>query len=85
MNPRVINVKAMDNFILEIEFTNNVKKHFDAKPYLNFPIYQPLKDIAFFSTAKVFLGTVVWDNDIDFCPDTLFLESKALEIESTFA
>jgi Protein of unknown function (DUF2442) len=84
MNPRVKNVKAIDNYILEIEFANNETKLFDVSPYLNYPIYESLKDVVFFSTARVSLGTVVWNDDIDFCPDTLFLESKVAEIENQF-
>ncbi len=85
MNPRVLSVKAIDNFILEIEFTNYVKKYFDVSSYLDYPVYEPLKDVAFFTTAKVFLGTVVWNDEIDFCPDTLFLESKVAETNLHFS
>ncbi len=80
MNPRILNVKALENYLLEIEFTNNEHKLFDVKPYLHFPIYKELNDSHFFSKAKVSLGTVVWNDDIDFCPDTLYLESVKLEL-----
>ncbi len=34
-----------------------------------------LKDQAFCKRAKVFNGAVVWDENTDFDPDTLFVES----------
>jgi hypothetical protein len=74
MNPRVSNVKVMPNYMLEISFVGNEKKIFDVKPYLHYPIYNALIDTTFFNTAKAALGTVVWENDIDFCPDTLYIE-----------
>jgi hypothetical protein len=79
MNPRIIKVKALKNFMLELEFSNNECKIFDAKPYLHYPIYEPLNDAHFFSAARVSLGTVVWDDEIDFSPDTLYIESKSLQ------
>lgn len=79
MNPRIIKVKALENFILELEFSNNECKIFDTKPYLHYPIYQQLNDAHFFSAVRVGLGTVVWDDEIDFSPDTLYIESKSLQ------
>jgi hypothetical protein len=76
MNPRVRSVSPVQNYDLEIIFTNNEKKKFDVKPYLNFGIFSQLKDLALFNTARAKLGTVSWNNGADICPDTLYLESK---------
>jgi len=37
-----------------------------------------LQDETFCRRAKVFNGTVVFDDEVDFDPDTLYLESKKL-------
>ena len=76
MNPRVKSIQTMQDYVLEIVFNNNEKKKFDVKPYINFGIFKELKDPAIFQTATVKLGTVVWSNGLDICPDTLYLESK---------
>lgn len=76
MNPRVKKVCAKDNYFLEIEFVNDETKIFDVKPYLQYPIYQELKNPLIFAQAKASLGTVVWNDEIDFCPDTLYVEGK---------
>jgi hypothetical protein len=39
-----------------------------------------LKDEAYCRKAKVLNGTVVWDEFVDFDPDTLYLESKPLAL-----
>ncbi|HQB84368.1 MAG TPA: DUF2442 domain-containing protein, partial [Candidatus Rifleibacterium sp.] len=39
-------------------------------------IFRELKDPNYFSRASVQFGTVVWPHEQDFCPDTLYLESK---------
>jgi len=76
MNPRVKSVHPTQDYLLEIVFNNNEKKYFDVKPYLNFGLFSELKDLNLFKTVKVELGTVAWQNGLDICPDTLYLESK---------
>ena len=76
MNPRVIEVKVTNDYVLDLVFTNQEKKQFDVKPYLNFGMFTELKDYTMFLTAKVESGTVSWSNGLDICPDTLYIESK---------
>lgn len=76
MHPRVKNVTPQQDYLLELVFTNNEKKVFDLKPYLNFGIFSELKNLDLFNTVKASCGIVVWDNGIDICPDTVYLESN---------
>ena len=76
MNPRVKTVKPKPDYTLALTFTNGEVKIFDVKPYLNFGIFQELKDLSAFNTVKPCLGSVQWQGGQDFCPDTLYLESK---------
>ena len=76
MNPRVKTVKAQKDFTLLITFTNGMQKVFDVKPYLETGVFKSLKNFALFSTAHAEYGTVVWQNNVDFDPDTLFLEGE---------
>ncbi len=76
MNPRVKLVKPGNDYKLEIIFTNNEKKIFDLKPYLDFGAFSELKDKTLFNSVTAGLGTVIWKNGLDICPDTLYLESK---------
>ena len=76
MNPRLEKVEPMPDYFLKLWFTNQEVKYFDTKPYLSKGVFQELKSPQLFNSAKVIWGTVVWNNDIDLCPDTLYLESK---------
>jgi hypothetical protein len=76
MNPRVKQVQVTNDYVLNLVFTNQEKKQFDVKPYLNFGMFSELKDYSIFRTAKVEFGTVSWSNGLDICPDTLYIESK---------
>jgi hypothetical protein len=76
MHPRVKAVQPIQDYVLEIVFSNNETKRFDVKPYLNFGLFSELRDVAIFQSATAVLGTVSWQNGLDICPDTLYLESK---------
>jgi hypothetical protein len=78
MNPRVTAVKYKSKYKLVLDFTNGETKEFDFSSYLGYPVYEVLKDEGFCRKAKVFNGTVIWDDETDFDPDTLFIESKSL-------
>ena len=76
MNPRVIDVKPENDFVLLITFTNGEKKRFDVKPYLGIGIFKELRDRSMFNSVKPFLGSIQWANGVDLCPDTLYTESR---------
>ena len=79
MNPRVSSVKVLKDYLLELEFNNGEIGHFSMKPYLEYPVFKPLKDYSLFSQAKVIFGFVSWSEDIDMSPDNLYLESNILQ------
>ena len=78
MNPRVSTVAAMANFILQLEFSDGRRATFDVSPFLHFPVFEPLKEAAYFSRVTVAHGTAAWPGGIDFDPDTLYLDSLSL-------
>lgn len=75
MNPRVENVVYLGDNKLKIGFKNGECKIFDFTAYLGYPIYKPLESEAFAMQVHVQNGTVCWGNQLDFDPDTLYLES----------
>lgn len=76
MNPRVLDVKYQEPYKLIVTFTNMEVKEFDLTDYLKYPVYQVLRDESFCRKLRVSNGTVSWSDDIDFDPDTLYLESR---------
>jgi hypothetical protein len=78
VNPRVSIVHYQNPNKLILTFTNKEVKEFDFTNYLTYPVYEALRDQSFCQKAKVFNGTVMWDEFTDFDPDTLYLESRAL-------
>jgi hypothetical protein len=75
MNPRVTKVAPMNDYTLFLTFTNGDERVFDMKPYLEKGMFQELKNPSLFRSVTVFLGSIRWENGLDLCPDTLYLES----------
>ena len=82
MNPRVSEMRTMEGSRLKLIFSNGEHRIFDASPYLAYPAYRKLTNAGFFAMARPDHGTVVWPDNIDFCPDTLYVESVREEQES---
>jgi hypothetical protein len=80
MNPRIIDVQYQSPYRLILTFTNKEVKEFNYSNYLDFPVYETLRDEYFSKKVRVFNGTVIWDDDIDFDPDTLYIESNTLAV-----
>ena len=79
MNPRVVAVKPLADYWVEVVFTNKERKRFDVKPYLNIGLFQELRDEALFNGVQASLGSICWPNELDLDPDTLYLDSNLVE------
>ena len=76
MNPYVKSVKPQRDYLLSLTFENDEKRIFDVKPYLDKPVFRPLKNITLFNTARVVSGSVEWHGEVDLSYDTLYLGSR---------
>lgn len=70
------NVKPQDNYILLLTFENGENRYFDMKPYLNFGVFQELKDSKMFNTVKTSFDSIECDNGAYFDPEVLYQKSK---------
>jgi hypothetical protein len=75
MNPRVKKVIPLSDYKLHLEFTNGEQGVYDCSSLLDFGVFKELKNKNYFTKAKIWDGTVVWPNEQDICPDTLYLDS----------
>jgi hypothetical protein len=79
MNPYVKSVRALDDYLLALEFDNEERRIFDIKPYLSRGIFVRLQNRALFQAARVVAGSVEWPGGLDLSYDTLYLESQPVE------
>lgn len=72
MYPSVKNVTPSEDYILRIDFDNGERGTLDMKPFLDFGIFQRLKDLSAFKRVRVSFDTVEWDSGIDLDPEFVY-------------
>ena len=71
---RVASVEVLGGYELRLTFTDGTGRVIDVGPYLQGPVFDALKaDRSLFAAVRVDpeLGTIVWPNGADICPDVL--------------
>ena len=76
---KVVAVKANPDHSLDLRFNDGSLKRFDVTPYLDSGVFTELKDINYFNQVTIAYGTVHWPREQDISPETLFLESIAID------
>ena len=77
--PRIKDVKALDNFCLEILYTTGEKKLYDMKKNLKYNCYKNLNNIDYFLLAKSSKTTIEWPNGEDIDPNDLYTNSISID------
>lgn len=78
---KVISVKALENYLLEIEFSDGFRKVIDVQPFLGKGISAALKDEAYFRQVSLEDGGgIAWPNGYDFCPNFLRDDVPAVNV-----
>jgi len=75
---KIIKVKVLEDYKLELTFDNNVVKIKDMKPHLDTGVFKELRRKEAFNSVRLSFGTISWDNDIDMCADYLYETSKEI-------
>jgi hypothetical protein len=78
---KVIAVKPLEDFLLEIKFEDGLKKKVDIKPFIGKGISAALKNELYF--RQVVLedgGGIAWPNGYDFCPNFLRDDVPAVNV-----
>lgn len=70
--PHVVRAKYDKDFRIRLTFNDGVETSVDFSPWLDGPVFEPLRTVTYF--RKFFLdgGTVVWPNGADVAPETLY-------------
>lgn len=71
---RIVKAAVIPPYGLRLEFEDGIVREIDLEPILYGEMFGPLRDPAFFARVRLDeeWETVVWPNDADFHPDTLY-------------
>lgn len=78
MIPRVTAVTPQVGHALLLHFSNGKRRCMSVRPYLDYVVFERLRDPEFFALAQADHGTVSWPGGIDLDPDSVYLESVPL-------
>ena len=70
--PRVIDAEYIEDFVINVAFSNGKKGKVNFQPFLGEGIFLPLQDVAFFKKIFVDGWTISWPNGADIAPETLY-------------
>ncbi len=87
MNPKwsVREVEPLSDYRLLLTFEDRQKKIFDVKRFLDYPLFEPLKNESFFKTVRAEACTAVWSDQIDIDPELLYAEGQSVDNNSASA
>lgn len=75
----VISVKHVTGSRLLLIFEGNESREIDISEIVTFHgVFEPLRDNSYFRQVRVNpeIGTIMWPNGADLCPDVLYDKSK---------
>lgn len=76
---RVVDSTVCGSYLLDLKFNDGIQRVVDVEPLLNGPVFEALRDPAFFAQATLdpICGTVVWPNGADLAPEALHAAEAA--------
>ena len=72
MIPHVIEAKYLSDYKVWLRFNDGLSGEIDLSAELDGPIFEPLKNISYFSQFTIRYNTISWDNGADFAPEFLW-------------
>src|SRR6058998_1195528 len=79
--PSVIHAEYREKFRIRLTFNDGTTETVDFSPWLEGPIFEPLRNVAYFRRFFIDGGTISWPNGADIAPETLY-EAAAREKRS---
>ena len=75
--PLVVTAEYRGDYRIHLSFSDGVEGTVDFASWLSGPVFEPLKDRAYFARFFIEGGTVAWPNGADIAPETLHMKAKS--------
>lgn len=70
----IINARYLHDYVVELEFDNDITKMVDLRDTIfndPRPIFLPLREVDYFKNFELTLNTIAWENGLDLAPEYL--------------
>ncbi len=77
--PLLAEAQPLDGYAVHVRFEDDTKADVDLSHLLDYGgVFEPLRDPAYFAQlrADAGAGTIVWPNDADIAPETLYAHAQ---------
>jgi hypothetical protein len=77
--PLLIEAQSLDGYTVHVRFEDGTAADVDLSYLLDYGgVFEPLRDPAYFAQlrADAEAGTIVWPNDADIAPETLYAHAQ---------
>ena len=75
--PVVIRAEYRGEYRIHLTFSDGLADTVDFSRWLDGPVFEPLKDPAYFQRFFLEGGTVAWPNGADVAPETLYERARS--------
>jgi hypothetical protein len=75
--PAVVRAEYRGEYRIHLAFNDGVENTVDFEPWLDGPIFEPLREAAYFQRFFLEGGTITWPNGADIAPETLYERAKS--------
>ena len=77
--PHVVAAEHRGGYRIHVAFSDGHEKTVNFEPWLQGPVFEPLRNVDYFRRFFVEAGTVSWPNGADIAPETLYEAEDAIE------
>lgn len=81
MYPAIKNVVPRDDYKLQVTFDNGERGTLDVRPFLDFGVFQRLRNPEAFKRVRVAFDTIEWDVGADLDPEFVYSKLESAQQE----
>lgn len=70
--PSVTEAQHQNGYVIRLSFDDGTEKSVDISQFFKGPVFEPLKEMAVFTTFYIEAGTLSWPNGVDLAPESLY-------------
>ncbi|GFP22668.1 hypothetical protein HKBW3S09_00136 [Candidatus Hakubella thermalkaliphila] len=83
--PTLIDVKPLDNYRLWVKYSDGIEGIVDLSDLVGKGVFAPWKDYREFQKVHIGQsGEIAWSEEIDLCPDAIYLKITGRKSEDLF-